>query len=71
MGYGLVLTETHYSIFQSGLVAGKTFGVAKGSKIIGIKVLSDAGSGSNADIIRGIDFAVDEATRKQKRGIVK
>ena len=37
----------------SGIVAGKTYGVAKSANIISVKVLGQDGSGTTADIIEG------------------
>lgn len=53
----------------AGTVAGKTFGVAKGATVIGVKVLGDAGSGSYDGIISGIEWSVEEAKRTGRRGI--
>lgn len=41
----------------AGTIAGKTYGVAKGAKIIAVKVLGDSGSGSYNGIISGIEWA--------------
>jgi len=41
----------------AGTIAGKTYGVAKGAKIWGVKVLGDSGSGSYAGIISGVEWA--------------
>lgn len=41
----------------AGTIGGKTYGVAKGSKIIAVKVLSDSGSGSYSGIISGMEWA--------------
>ncbi|EUC44969.1 hypothetical protein COCMIDRAFT_96859 [Bipolaris oryzae ATCC 44560] len=48
----------------SGTAAGTTFGVAKKANIIGVKVLGADGSGSNSGVLRGIQWAVDDATEK-------
>jgi len=40
----------------SSTVGGLRYGVAKGVYIVGVKVLSDQGSGSNAGVIAGIDW---------------
>jgi hypothetical protein len=37
----------------AGSVAGKTYGVAPGANLYGVKVLSDSGSGTGADVIEG------------------
>ncbi|PIK39858.1 proprotein convertase subtilisin/kexin type 9 preproprotein [Apostichopus japonicus] len=40
----------------SGTVAGSTYGVAKGAMIYGIRVLGCFGSGSNSDVVEGMDW---------------
>jgi subtilisin family serine protease len=40
----------------AGTVGGSTYGVAKGVKLIAVRVLSCSGSGSNAGVIAGIDW---------------
>lgn len=44
----------------AGTVASATYGVAKGARIIPIKVLDCAGSGTYSTIIAGIDWAVSD-----------
>jgi subtilisin family serine protease len=52
--------------FQSiGTVGGKTVGIAKCANIYGVKVLSDAGSGSTSTILAGMDAAL---SRHQAKG---
>lgn len=41
----------------AGTAVGATYGVATSANIIAVKVLSDSGSGSNADVISGINYA--------------
>jgi subtilisin family serine protease len=48
----------------AGTIGGKTYGVAKGAKIVGVKVLSDSGSGSYGGIIGGIEWVA-----KQGKGV--
>ncbi len=43
----------------AGTVAGSTYGVAKGAKIYGIRVLGCTGSGSNSGVIAGIDWVAN------------
>jgi cerevisin len=43
----------------AGTVGGRTFGVASCANINGVKVLNDAGTGSNSNIISGLDFVLD------------
>jgi subtilisin family serine protease len=42
----------------AGTVGGSTYGVAKAVKIVPVKVLSATGSGTNAGVIAGLDWAV-------------
>ncbi|CAG8510380.1 314_t:CDS:2 [Acaulospora colombiana] len=53
----------------SGIVAGKTFGVAKKANIIGVKVLAADGSGTSADVISGLMFVLTDH-KKRKNSIV-
>ena len=43
----------------AGSVGGRTFGVATCANLYGVKVLSDTGSGSFANIIGGLDFVLN------------
>jgi len=45
-------------------VGGQTYGVAKGANIISVKVLSDQGSGTNTDVINGVNFAASDGKNK-------
>jgi subtilisin family serine protease len=46
----------------SGTVGGKTWGVAKQVKLVGVRVLNCAGYGSDADVIAGMDWVAKNAT---------
>ena len=49
----------------AGTVAGSAYGVAKGAKVIAVRVLNCQGSGSTSGVIAGVDWvAGDAATRK-------
>ncbi|KND88081.1 Cuticle-degrading protease [Tolypocladium ophioglossoides CBS 100239] len=55
----------------SGTIGSKSYGVAKKTKIYGVKVLNDQGSGANSNIIAGMDFvAKDAKTRGCPKGVV-
>lgn len=55
----------------AGTIGSKTYGVAKKTKIYGVKVLDDNGSGTFSNIIAGVDFvANDYKTRGCPRGAV-
>ncbi|KAJ3488940.1 hypothetical protein NLI96_g2489 [Meripilus lineatus] len=45
----------------AGTAAGINYGVAKKANIIAVKVLSDSGSGSLADVISGLNYALTSA----------
>lgn len=45
----------------AGTTGGTTYGVAKRTTLIGVKVLSSSGSGSNSGVLAGIDWAVSNA----------
>lgn len=42
----------------AGTIGASTFGVAKEAEILGVKVLSSEGSGSNQSVIQGIEFVI-------------
>jgi subtilisin family serine protease len=53
----------------AGTVAGKTYGVAKQSKIVDVKVLACSGGGSTAGVIEGVEWAMNDfATRSETKG---
>ena len=52
----------------AGTVGGTTYGVAKGVTLIPVKVLNNLGSGTYAQIIAGIDWAVANHTTKPAVG---
>ncbi|KAF9466801.1 serine protease [Collybia nuda] len=54
----------------AGTAAGSQFGVAKNANIIAVKVLSDAGSGSVADIVSGLNFVLSSARSSGRPSIV-
>jgi len=54
----------------AGLVAGKTFGVAKGARVFSTRVLGCDGTGSYSIIIRGIYHVIKAQRRNRYRRIV-
>ncbi|KAK6085998.1 subtilisin-like serine protease [Seiridium cupressi] len=55
----------------SGTVAGKTYGVAKKANVYAVKVLRSNGSGSMADVMKGVEWAAEahlESVKKAKNG---
>ena len=47
----------------AGTVGGRTYGVAKGVKLVAVRVLDCKGSGSNAGVIQGINWVTNNAAR--------
>ncbi|MFJ6672992.1 S8 family peptidase [Actinosynnema sp. NPDC091369] len=43
----------------AGTIAGSQYGVAKGATVYGVRVLNNAGSGTTADVIEGIDWVTN------------
>lgn len=48
----------------AGTIGSKTYGVAKQTQLIGVKVLGDNGSGSNSTVMAGLEWALADAQRK-------
>jgi len=48
----------------SGTIAGKTFGIAKKAQIVAVKVLDSHGSGSNSQVIDGVQWVARHAKHK-------
>lgn len=46
---------------MAGIIGGVTYGVAKKTKLLGVKVLSNQGTGSISQIIAGLDFVIKDA----------
>ncbi len=53
----------------SGTVGGNTVGIARNVTLIAVKVLSCSGSGSNAGVISGIQFAAENAKKRNRRSV--
>ena len=51
----------------SGTVAGKKFGVAKKANVYAVKVLRSSGSGTMADVVKGVEWAANAHTEKVKK----
>ena len=45
----------------AGTMGSATYGVAKSVKLVGVKVLSNAGSGANSGVINGIEWVLEQA----------
>ncbi|CAG8445947.1 5392_t:CDS:2 [Diversispora eburnea] len=54
----------------AAIVGGKTFGVAKKANLIGLKVLDSTGAGSNADVILGMQFVLEDRKKRNKNNTI-
>jgi len=52
----------------SGTVAGKKYGVAKKANVYAVKVLKSNGSGTMADVVKGVEWAANAHVEKAKKG---
>jgi cerevisin len=52
----------------SGTVAGKKYGVAKKANVYAVKVLRSNGSGTMADVVKGVEWAANAHAEKAKKG---
>jgi cerevisin len=52
----------------SGTVAGHKYGVAKKANVYAVKVLKSNGSGTMADVVKGVEWAANAHTDKAKKG---
>lgn len=54
----------------AGTVGGAEFGVAKNVNIVGVRVLACDGTGSNADVIEGVDWAAETSAASDRKGVI-
>jgi subtilisin family serine protease len=54
-------TSKQVCFLTAGTIGSSTYGVAKAVKLVGVKVLSDEGSGSNSGVISGIEWVLEQA----------
>ncbi|KAH6623127.1 peptidase S8/S53 domain-containing protein [Chaetomium tenue] len=59
--------EDGHGTHVAAIIAGSTYGVAKNATVIAVKVLDKTGTGSMSGLLRGLNWAVDDARR---RGVV-
>lgn len=55
--------ENGHGTHCAGTVGGKSYGVAKAARLVGVKVLDRNGSGSNSAVIQGIQWVTQNAPR--------
>ncbi|KAJ4483794.1 peptidase S8/S53 domain-containing protein [Lentinula aciculospora] len=55
----------------AGTIASDAYGVAKNAEVYAVKVLGSNGSGSMSDVIAGVQWAADAASKKAKSGSSK
>eukprot|EP01065_Artemidia_motanka_P052012 TRINITY_DN9291_c0_g1_i1.p1 TRINITY_DN9291_c0_g1~~TRINITY_DN9291_c0_g1_i1.p1 ORF type:complete len:419 (+),score=160.91 TRINITY_DN9291_c0_g1_i1:60-1259(+) len=73
--WGLTVTGTAgedrngHGTHVAGTIGGKTYGVAKSTHIIAVKVLGDGGSGTKEGVIRGTEWSVDEMKKRGRKGV--
>jgi cerevisin len=51
----------------AGTIASKSYGVAKKANVVAVKVLGSNGSGSNSDVIGGVQWALNDAIAHKKK----
>ncbi|MFW6220677.1 MAG: S8 family peptidase [Nanoarchaeota archaeon] len=54
------MDDNGHGTHVAGIIAGYSVGVSPDSKLVAAKVLDKNGSGSNTDLIRAIDYAINE-----------
>jgi cerevisin len=53
----------------AGTIASASYGVAKKAHVIAVKVLGSNGSGTNSDVIGGIQWALNDAQNEKKKAM--
>jgi subtilisin family serine protease len=59
--------ENGHGTHVAGTAGSKTYGVAKKTNLIAVKVLNAAGSGALSQVIAGIQWAVNDATSNNRK----
>jgi subtilase-type proteinase RRT12 len=53
-----------------GLIGSKTYGVAKCTQLVSVKVMGASGTGSISDILEGIEWAVNDRKQRGAKGVI-
>lgn len=61
---------TGHGTHVGGIIGGKTYGVAKKTNLIGVKVLDDTGSGAISSILAGLQFVTTDAKKHTGKSII-
>lgn len=67
---GLTKLGTGHGTHVAGIVGGKTYGVAKKTNLVAVKVLDDEGSGAISAILAGLQFVTTDAKKHTGKNII-
>lgn len=62
--------DNEHGTHVAGTIGGATYGVAKGVHLVAVKVLNGTGSGTNSDIVSGLDYALDAAAQSGRPSVI-
>ena len=65
----MILVKNTCYLNETKSVAGSSYGVAKKANIVAVKVLNSQGSGTNSDVISGIEWVATEAPKRSKKAV--
>ncbi|CAG8506153.1 37105_t:CDS:2 [Racocetra persica] len=64
------MDDNGHGTHVAGIVASKTYGVAKNASLIAVKVINSAGSGSDSDVIKGLQYVCRRAAKTGRKSVV-
>ncbi|KAF2844192.1 subtilisin-like serine protease-like protein PR1A [Plenodomus tracheiphilus IPT5] len=70
VGDGVNTDNNGHGTHVAGIIASKTYGVAKRARLFAVKVLKTDGSGALSGVVAGINFVVNDAKTRNCRGTV-